>query len=443
MKRLSIIFLVLASLMTTSCLKDGFNDFEALGKPMSFHGTINPTLGVPIGTGSATIFDMLKMVQISYATMEVDSRGIITIAYDTTAQWEINFNSKKPRHGGAKTGEIVHVIQREINGSVGIDLFQNMTFLNEADIEVDSLLVYFRAFLKAEANDSAIQAFENYHVHVYYDSLYINVVGQDNVIYPIYPGPNDLHDSIPIDSLIAGQYITLFNNTDISTAINKRPKGIQYGARMNIAFEAAFFANNISENDFVIDTLGVTAINIDGDIKVRFPVSAYLNNLRYETDIQFTPSTLLNDIIVDSSMIYMDCLNGIPLSLLVRAQFVDENDQVLCDVFDPAETVVEGADVALNPEINLYTATNPRETTIQVPVTKTMFESLLQTRKIRLKAGINTSPTGNPSRKRVSIQANDMLQMRVWAKLKPEYTLDIEIGGNSDTTQNGKKGGVK
>ena len=441
MKKLSI-FLVLASLMMTSCLKDGFNDFEALGHPMSFHGTINPTLGVPIGTGSATIFDMLNMVQISYANMEVDNRGIITITYDTTTSWHVNIDANKHKSPSTKDGNIVHVVRKDINGSVAIDLFQNMDILNEADIEVDSLLVYFKAYLKAQANDSAVQAFQNYHVQVYYDSLYINVVGQDNQLYHIYPGPNDLHDSIPIDSLIAGQYITLFNNTDISTAINKRPKEVHYGARMNIAFEAEFFASNITENDFVIDSLGVTAIDIDGDIKVRFPVSAYLNNLSYQTDIQFTPSTLLNDLIVDSSMIYMDCLNGIPLSLLVRAQFVDGNDQVLCDVFDPAQTEVAGADVALNPATNLYTSIGPKETVVQVPVTRTMFESLLETRKIRLTAGINTSPTGNPARKRVSIQANDMLQMRVWAKLKPEYTLDFEIGG-SDSTQNNSKGGVR
>ena len=60
-----IFFVVLASLFMTSCLKDGFNDFDALQHPMYFHGTVNPTLGVPIGTGSANIYDMLKMVKLA------------------------------------------------------------------------------------------------------------------------------------------------------------------------------------------------------------------------------------------------------------------------------------------------------------------------------------------------------------------------------------------
>ena len=441
MKKLSI-FLVLASLLMTSCLKDGFNDFNALKYPMSFHGEVSPTLGVPIGSGSATIFDMLQMVQISYAKMEVDSRGILTIVYDTSMPWHVDFDNSKGTKGGGAKSDIVHIARSSIAGSVAIDLFDNMTFLDTTQIEVDSLLVYFRAYLKAEANDSALAMMDKYHVHVYYDSLYIDVLGHDNQLYHIYPSANTASDSIPIENLIAGQYITLFNNTDISAAINHRPKEIHYGARMNIAFEAAFFASTISENEFVADSIGVTAIDMNGDIKVRFPVSAYIDNLRYQTDINFEPSFRLDDLIIDSSMIYLDCQNGIPMSLLVSAQFVDANDVVLCDILNPTVTVVEGAEVALNPATNLYTATNPKQTLVQVPITKPVFEALLNTKKIRLMAGLNTSPTGDPVRNRVSIQGNDKLNLRVWAKLKPEYTLDIDLGGNGSSEES-QKGGAR
>ena len=317
-----------------------------------------------------------------------------------------------------------------------------MTFLDTTQIEVDSLLVYFRAYLKAEANDSALAMMDKYHVHVYYDSLYIDVLGHDNQLYHIYPSANTAPDSIPIENLISGEYITLFNNTDISAAINHRPKEIHYGARMNIAFEAAFFASTISENDFVADSIGVTAIDMNGDIKVRFPVSAYIDNLRYQTDINFEPSFRLDDLIIDSSMIYLDCQNGIPMSLLVSAQFVDANDVVMCDILNPTVTVVEGAEVALNPATNLYTATTPKQTLVQVPITKPVFEALLNTKKIRLMAGLNTSPTGDPVRNRVSIQGNDKLNLRVWAKLKPEYTLDIDLGGNGSSEES-QKGGAR
>ena len=54
--------ILLVSLLFTSCLKDGFNDFEALKHPLAISGTVSPTLGVPVAQGSATILDMLKMV---------------------------------------------------------------------------------------------------------------------------------------------------------------------------------------------------------------------------------------------------------------------------------------------------------------------------------------------------------------------------------------------
>lgn len=417
-------FAAFACLLFSSCLKDGFNDFDALNHPMSFHGVVNPTLGVPIGEGSATIYDMLHMVQLSTATMEVGSDSILTITYDTTMSFHIDMdNSKKKHHRGTKS-DIVYVSSNNIEGSVAVDLFDNITILNDADLEVDSLLVYLQAYVKASAEDSAhtLNAIQNYHVQVYYDQLSISIVGQDNNLYNVMA----LDDSIPITDIIHGSNIVLFNNTDISNMINKRPKEIRYSARMNIAFEAAFFSTlGISEEQFVADSIGVQAVDIDADLLARFPVSAYINNLQYQTDIEFSPSIHLNDLMIDSSMIYLECENGIPLSLLIHAQFVDNNDQLLCDVLN---TTVEGATVGL--VNNHYIAVNQTTSILQIPVTETVFESLLNTSKIRLTAGLNTSDTS--LHRRVAIRANDQLKLRVYAKLKPSYTLDFDLGGNTE-----------
>lgn len=439
MKKKLFLFCVLASLLSTSCLKDGFNDFEALQHPMAFHGTVNPTLGVPIGSGSATIYDMLRMVQISSATMEVNNNGIITIVYDTTSPFHIDMENSKfrSRNSGRKDPSIVHVARNTIEGSVNVDLFNNIHELDSANIEVDSLKVYLNAFVQAQADNDALAAMDSFHVHVYYDQLRIDVVGQNGQLVNVLALP----DSIPIDSLIVGQNLVLFNDNDISDAINTRPREIKYSARMNIAFEAAFFANaNISENQFVADSIGIKSVDINAHLKVSFPISAYINNLHYSTDIEFSPSYHLNDLVIDSSMIYFDCFNGIPLSFDIQAQFVDANNNVLCDIFNPAVAQVAGADVALDPTSNLYTAINQKQTQIQIPVTQTVFNALLNTAKIRVNAALNTSETNNTLRKRVSIQATDKLDLRVWAKLKPLYNLDIEIGGSSSDTTSSKGG---
>ena len=433
----ALLFSLLATLLMTSCLKDGLNDFDALNHEMVFHGTVNPTLGVPIGMGSATIFDMLQMVQMSEASMEINSNGIVTIVYDTSIRDTIDIeNSKKGNHTGAKT-DIVHVARNVYSGSTPIDLFENIEFLDNAEVEVDSLLVNVGAYIKAMARPGAMEAMDSFHVHVYYDSLNIDVVGKDGTLHHVYSHP----DSIPIDSLIIGQYVTLFNNTDISSAINHRPTELRYSARMNIAFEAAFFGANFNENKFVADSIGITAVDVDADVKVSFPISAYINNLNYKTDIEFSPSFRLDDLTIDSSMLYIDCQNGIPLDFLLRVQFLDSTDAVMCDVLDPAYTTVAGANVVLDPATNLYVSSSPRQTLVNIPITEEVFNSLLKTRKIRLDATLNTTDTGNPARKRVSIKATDELSLRVWAKLKPNYTIDYGIGGNDD--QEGQKGGLR
>lgn len=439
----TLFLLVLSSLLMTSCLKDGFNDFNALGHDLSFNGTINPTLGVPIGEGSANVYDMLNMVQLSTAELEVSDAGIITITYDTTSHFQINMNNKGARKNKNGSKEVVYVSHNEISGNVAIDLFDNITLLDTSNIEVDSLIVFLQAHLKATAEDSAhtMQAMNNYHVRIYYDQVILNVVGQDNSVTNVLSMYTTPGDSLAIDNILAGEDIILFNNSDISGAINKRPKELRYSARMNIAFEAAFFATSgMTENQFVADSIGIDLVDVDAHLKARFPISAYIDNLQFETDIDFSPSFRLDELTIDSSMIFLNCKNGIPLNLDVRAQLLDNNDNVMCELLDPAQTTVAGADVQLDPVTNLYVSTGQKETLVRIPVTEEVFNAILNTAKIRLKAGISTSDTGNPLRNRVSIKQDDKIAFKVWAKLKPSYNLDFNFGGSDD---NGEKGGVQ
>lgn len=429
MRKITLIA-VLSCLLFSSCLKDGFNDFDALRQPMSFHGQINPTLGVPIGEGSATVFDMINMVQFSTASMEIGYDSILTVTYDTNMSFHINLNESKHKGPAPKDDNIVHVAHRNIQGSVAVDLFDNIALLDTTGLEVDSLLVYLKAFVKASAEDSlnTINTIHDYHVQVYYDQLTLSVVGQDDLVYNILA----LDDSIPIVNLLHGEYITLFNNTDISTIINKRPKEIRYTARMNIAFEAAFFAmSGLSEDQFVADSIGIQVVDIDADLKARFPISAYINNLQYTVDINFSPSFRLDNLEIDSSMIFLDCFNGIPLALSIHALFVDENDNILCDVVN---TEIDGAPVTL---VNgHYIATGPKESLLEIPVTLTVYNALMNTAKIRLTAGVHTSEASN--HRRVAIRANDELFVRAYAKIKPNYVIDIDF--NQDSTETSKGG---
>ena len=412
MKRLPLL-IILASLMMTSCLKDGLHDFDALKNPISVEGTVNPTLGVPIAYGSLSLFDVINMIQQTVADLEVDDNGIISIVYDTTQHWNVPFESGKGS-GLMNSSDIVHVARKEIKGVVAIDLFNQISELDNAEMEVDSLKVNLNAFIKADAHDSTLQRMNEYHVHVYYASLFLDVKGKDNSHKIFYIG-----DSITIDSLIQGQNIVLFDNTDISDAINKRPVEITYGARMNIAFEAAFFGTGLSEDDFVSDSLGVNAVDIDANIKVSFPISTYINNLGYETDISFSSSFDPQELSIDSSALYIECDNSIPLALQLRCQLKDESDIVLGDL--------------LNPIVTTLAAPGSKKTTIEIPVTRDIFDKLQKTKKIHLNAMLNTADLNPPARVKVAVRATDKLDLRIYAKVQPSYNFSFNLtGGNTE-----------
>ena len=436
--RKPLFFIVLAGLLASSCLKDGLNDFDALKHPISISGTVNPTLGVPIGSGQMTIHDILNMVQESESYVEVSEEGILSIVYDTTASWSIDLDDSKatPRKGAKDSTDVVYTARKPITGNVSFDLFENIKELENAEMEVDSLKLDILTYIKATEKPGCKEMMDSLHVHVYYDSLCIIVTGKDNRHWS-----TQLPNVVPIDSLLEGQYIRLFNNEDISGAINIQPMRIDYCARMNVAFEAAFFAAaGMNENQFVADVIGIEHVDIDADIKVDFPVSAYINNFSYETDIEFVPSFSLGDLKIDSSMIFLDCENGIPLSLSLRAQLIDSTGTPLCDLLTPATTELTGSVVGLDPVTNLYVTQTPSNTLIQIPITKSVFDNLLNTHGIRLTAGLNTSNTGDPIHKRVTIKDDNYLKVRLWAKIKPSYSLDMDMGESNQGDNSGKGG---
>ena len=201
---------------------------------------------------------------------------------------------------------------------------------------------------------------------------------------------------------------------------------------MNIAFEAAFFASNITENDFIADSIGVTSVDIDADVKVEFPISAYINNLSYQTDINFEPSFHLGDLVIDSSYLFLTLENGIPLSLDVNAKFINEAG----DSTKILNTTVGGAPVTNTAP---YVSNGKTTTLDTIIVTKEVFDALLETKKIRVKAGLNT--TDNDLQKRVSIKADDKLEIKLSALLHPSYNMNFDLGNGQegDNQEGGSK----
>lgn len=435
MKRLPLLLLVVCFTMT-SCLKDGFKDFEAFDHDWVIEGDVNPSLGIPIGCGSASIHDLLSMFQETESFVEVDDNGLITLSYsvDTLISIDVE-DSKKPAKGSSKDGDIAHCSRYPFSGSYPVDLFENMHIFDTTDIEVDSILVNLASDIIAIAKPNAQQEFEKYHVHIYFDSLYINIKGQDGLIYQVYFNNN----RISIDTILTGEHIVLFDNTDISVAVNKRITELYYGGCLNVAFESEFFGTTISDNQFVADSIGITRFDIDAHLDLRFPISAYIDNLAYETDINVNSSFEAKDFTVDSSHLYFDFYNGIPFALNISAKLIDSLDNEMCNIIQD-NTIINGAKIGRNPNIpGRYIAVDTTNSRVDILVDRVVWDALQRTRKVHVKVRMSTSRTSGIDRPLVAIRDSDKLDFKLWGLIKPNIPLNYDLTGSNDS----KKGGLK
>lgn len=440
---------LLACLMLTSCEKI-VGDLDFLDHDFEVQGTISPTLGVPVAHGSISVYDILQMVQVTEAEIEYTDDGIVTIVYDTVIKHtaiidngSVSKSRKYSHRKGASKGDIVHnyvdTTHNSIQGAIKIDIFDNIdSTLNGASIEVDSLLVSLGAYAKAVAREGALEAMQACHVGVFYDSLYIIAVGKSGNTERI-----NLPNVIPVDSLIEGQYLKLFDKEDIGYIINMRPVEIRYGVRMNIAFEAEFYNTDITAGQFVADSIGIDSVNITADIEVAFPISTSINNLSYNTDLRLNTSIDFDKLTIDSSMLILTCDNGLPLYLDINATLMNvdtltQNTTLLSTLLDPSPTTLAGAPVGLD-AMGHYTAVGKSHSELRIPITATVYNDLLNANAIRIEAILNTSQTGDAIKKRVAIKSSDMLDIMVTAKIKPNYPFTFGENGNDDNDNNNSK----
>ena len=439
MKKIAFLALT-ACMIFTSCEKI-VGDLDFLDHDMEIQGTVNPTLGVPVAHGSVSVYDLLQMVQVTEATIEIGNDNIVTIVYDTNIEHRVAIDNdgkawrKGFRKNHYKATNYVDTAHNSIQGAVKVDIFDNIdSSLNGASIEVDNLFVNIGAFVIAESRENALNAMNAYHVTVFYDSLFLSAIGKDGSEQRV-----DLPNVVPVDSLIQGQYIKLFDKEDISQVINKRPVEIRYGVRMNIAFAAEFYETDVTASEFVADSVGIDSVNIDADIKVEFPVSTSIRDLTYNTDLKFAPSFNLGDLSLDESMLILYCDNGLPLALDLTAALIDSTGNELCKILDPTPTTLNGAPVGSDGNGHI-SAVGKSHTELKVPITASVFDNILKTKGIRIEAVLNTTPTGSATNNKVAIKSNDMLDILVTAKIKPSYPFSYDLNNNNN---NSSKGGQK
>lgn len=436
MKKILLLSL-LAGFLSTSCLKDGLNDFDALNHigDMSVHVTAHPVLGFPIGEGSATIYDIIKNVEISMATIEFDGDSVINFVFDTNFHSQVNLQQNKTRHSKTqmKGNEVVWKTSSILSGSSSFSIFDSIPIINESTMDVDSLIVTVKAFVKAGDEDSAriADALQRYHLQIFYDSVELEILYNDGNWQRLETGL----DTLSFQDVIGGKQINVFDHVNMSDFINKRPSQFRYALKMNIALEADFFGmSDFSNYENIVDSVMVDVIDVDAQMEMRLPISAQIANMSYDSDVELSLTLdsmeLLDYITLDSSILYIDIFNGIPIECLLQASLVDENDAVLYQIID---TTMAGADIV---KVNNHWISNgEKETLIPIVVSQNIFNALRKTAKLRLSTKINTSDI-NSAGHHVSIRANDKISIRIYAKLDPSLSYELSLSDN-------KKGGKK
>lgn len=440
----SIFFALIACLMATSCEKI-LGDIDFLKQDMAIQGTVSPTLGAPIAHGSISLNDLINMVQVTEAKIEVDENDYVTIVYDDTSSNTVNFESKRKHgrsfKGNRKSDGDSDTSTSRFNGSLPIDIFNNIdSSLNGANVSIGSLYVDLGTFLHANTQQDAsttLDLMDSFYVYAYLDSIYLTAIdkhGNTNTLF---------FDSvmIPADSLVLGHHFNLLKQADIKEFINMRPVEIEYGANINIVFTSEFWAkDSLDAADFVFDSIGINSIDILADIKANFPVATQIQGLTYNQNLTFAPSFDLKDLTIDSSEIVLTFNNGLPLELGITATLIDSTDYGGIDSLDlVTNATLRGAPVVLDGN-NRYVSSGKNPSTIKIPVTKKIFDFLIRTNAIRLSAMLSTTSTGDATNPTVTVKSSDVLDVYVTAKLKPSYPLDIDVSGNSNDNNNEEGG---
>lgn len=420
--------------LTTSCIKE--NDFDALKHPIYIQGTFNPNLGLPIGSASLTIQDMLGMFKQTEAWVEINpTTSLVTVHYDTIIHENFPFdNGSKPlnkKHIGKGGSDVAAISEKTLSGELTIDLFDNVRELSHLNIR--NLQVSLLSFVKANTTEATEQAILDYGVEVYFDSVHLKAFGK--------AGNMDITPQdtlIKVSELLRGDTVVLFDKEDISNLVNIQPKYVQYAYRMRIVVPQSVFANIENVNSFMNDTMKIESMDVDASLDVNFPLSVSVDTLSYNVDLDLNLDSVdLKDLKVDSSSLILEFVNGLPVGLEVGAQFKDKNTGTTFDLFDQAKVNLASGIVSPNAAMTgTSTVSQPTSTTVRIPLTNDKLQAFLHAEKLSISSTVSTADYQNGTV--VSVQGTDALQVRLYAQIQPNLTVNIPIIGNGSNDKSSK-----
>ena len=243
-----------------------------------------------------------------------------------------------------------------------------------------------------------------------------------------------------------------FDSVDLGPIINDMPRMLTVSYRLNLDVKDSLFNPDVVGDNFsaVLDSLGMTYLNYDYDLRAEIPFEIMIAGLDYEftvdmgeglakLDIDSIVHAIDEGIDVDlkDSRFTLALDNGLPLYLRLRATLLDENEVPLRDSENRIIDIIEEQEVEravceLNSD-GVYTAVAPKRSEFTVALNRDRLDDLSRARKMKVRLGMGTN------RQLVDIKRTDKLAIKAFVVLHPAATFDIAVTESGLLSNNSDK----
>lgn len=429
------------TMFVVSCVKE--EDKELLRHPIHIQGTIDPTLGIPIGYGEVTIHDVLRMLNNDYTGLLDTTGDVINICYKGSLDGVLGGSnstgntSKGLTTSNAKDG-VLWSKDTTMTYIMNIDYFNKIDqfFGDTTEVYFNNLLLNLDISVLGHAAPEAVETLRRY-VTASLDSVRISYVDHQDIGHS-YRNSDIEAVHLDIEDIVEGAS-TLREDLDLSDIVNALPKKLIFTFRYKMLVDRAILLpdpNTITFGD-LMDSLKVASMDYHLGVDAHFPCNFYFENMPYTVDLnlgeglqQFNFDSIINNIHsginseIQESELNLEFSNGLPLGFVVTAEVRDAQGT-------PLFTLANGENIPAAMANNLlqsgiHTVSTAEKSTISVAIDQEKLLQLRNAKTIHLKALVSTS-NNVPSGETVAIRKDNFLGIRAYLKLNPKVSIDIPI----------------
>lgn len=436
-KRVFFATMVALACMMTSCMRE--DDWEMFRHPIHVTGEMNPTFGIPVGTGRMNMNDLLTSFSANYNGVISDTGDMITVLYEISMSDTVFASDFIPDSKGKVKGG------KRGKGGAKADAYTKDTLLeNIIDIDffndVEGLDSIAMAHVWADLSVGVHGDFGNNpgianNLHVSFDSveLWYDTPNSATPKQFINESLSNFHveiNDLTVDSLYS------FPKMDLATVVNDRPSRLYARYHLKLRVDPGIITQNIATMTIqeIIDSLSMAWISYSANMQLKMPMAMRVDNMSYDFDVDLgngLSSVNLDSILksineglsaeVTSSKFRLVLDNGIPLNLnLTAVAFAGDGVTPLWAVFtnEPVPSA-QTAPTADDPMVE--EAVSPTRTVLEVVLNKTDIENLKQAKTLKVNIRVNS---GN---KHVNVKKSDYLDLKAYLEVHPSLTVDISI----------------